>query len=101
MVKSRLSSWETEPLKMTLSVDIKPELEERLVARAKSQGQSLEGFIQRLLENEAAAPAVSGSRVLTGAEKAAAFEAWAKSFPPDLPNLSLESISRENIYRRD
>ena len=86
---------------MTLSVDIKPELEERLVARAHSHGQSLEGYIQRLLENEAGAPEANGSRVLTGVEKAAAFEAWAKSFPANLPTLSLESISREEIYQRD
>ena len=86
---------------MTLNVDIKPELEERLVARAHSNGQSLESFIQRLLETEAEAPEANGSRVLTGVEKAAAFEAWAKSFPPNLPILSLESISREKIYQRD
>ncbi len=86
---------------MTVSVDIKPELEERLVARAHSHGQSLEGFIQCLLENEAGAPEAKGSRMPTGVEKAAAFEAWAKSFPTNLPTLSLESISREKIYQRD
>jgi hypothetical protein len=86
---------------MTLSVDIKPELEQRLVAQAESHGQSLERFIERLLENAAAAPAADVSRVPSGAEKAAAFEAWAKSFPPNLPHLSPESVSREKIYERD
>jgi hypothetical protein len=76
---------------MTLSVDIKPELEERLVARAQSHGQSLEGFIQRLLENEAAAAEATGSRVLTGVDKAAAFEAWAKSFPRICPTSLLKA----------
>jgi hypothetical protein len=86
---------------MTVNVNIKPELEARLVARARSIGQPLEGFIQRVLEHEATGPEATGSRVLTGAEKAEAFEAWAKSFPPNLPILSLESIGRENIYQRD
>lgn len=86
---------------MTLNVDLKPEFEERIVARAHAHGQSFEGFIQRLIENEAAAPDANGSRVLTGVEKAAAFDAWAKSFPANLPTLSLENISREKIYQRD
>ena len=93
--------------KMTLSVDIKPELEERLLARALSHGQSLEVFIQHLLENEALDSQPSPSTqsntapALTGPEKAAAFEAWANSFPANLPILSLESVSREKIYQRD
>ena len=87
---------------MTASVNIRPELEERLAARARSSGQSLEGYIEHILEHEAAVSAELGEpRPLTGAEKAAAFEAWARSFPSHLPVLSLESISRENIYQRD
>ena len=54
-----------------------------------------------MLEREATGAEASGSRVLTGPEKAEAFETWAKSFPPNLPLLSLESVSRENIYQRD
>lgn len=92
---------EQGPSKMTLSLEIKPELEDRPLARAQSLGQPLELFIQRLLETEAEAQDASAAPVLTGLEKAAALEAWAKSFPPNLPNLPLESIPRENIYRRD
>lgn len=85
---------------MTSSVEIKPELEDRLLARAQSPGQPLELFIQRLLETEAEAQDASAAPVLTGLEKAAAFEARAKSFPPNLPNLTLKSIRRENNYRQ-
>ncbi len=85
---------------MTVSVNIKPEIEELLTARARSLGQSLEVFIQQLLELEASCPP-SEPRSLTGVEKAEAFEAWARSFPANLPALSLESMSRENIYQRD
>jgi len=35
------------------------------------------------------------------AEKAKAVRAWANSFPPDVPVLSLEDVSRESVYRRD
>ena len=86
---------------MTVSVDIKPELEAQFAARASSVGQSLEDFLRCLLEREASVAETNGSSRLIGAQKARAFRAWAKSFPPDLPTLSLESISRENMYRRD
>ena len=55
---------------MTVNVNIRPELEARLVARARSIGQSREGFIQRVLECEATGPEATGSGVLAGAEKA-------------------------------
>ena len=93
---------ETEALhKMTVSISIRPALEDRLAARARSTGQSLEDFIQAVLEREATLPGNNGSSELTGAEKARAFHEWTKSFPPNLPVLSLENVSREQIYQRD
>lgn len=85
---------------MTLSVEMKPDVEARLSARARATGQSLEAFIQRVLEREALATDANGSASLTGAQKAQAYRAWAKSFPPSLPSLSLEDVSREKIYHR-
>lgn len=66
---------------MTMNVNNRPEVEAQLVAAAGTEA--------------------TGSRALTGPEKAEAFEAWAKSFPPNLPILTLESISRESIYQQD
>ena len=88
---------------MTVNVTIKPELEARLVARAQSAGQSLEIFIHRVLEREVTpTKAANGSKPLTGPEKAKAFRAWAKNFPTtNAPALSLDAVSRENIYQRD
>ena len=86
---------------MTVSVTMKPEIEAQLVARALSSGQSLEGYIQHILEHEVFAANANPPRPLTGAERAEAFEAWVRSFPSNLPAISLECISRENIYRRD
>ena len=40
---------------MTISVAIKPELEARLAARARTSGQSLEGLIEGIFEQEATA----------------------------------------------
>jgi hypothetical protein len=84
---------------MTVSVNISPELEARLTARARSTGRSVESLIQDVIEREAASSASSCEA--TGSEKARAFHRWAKSFPADLPILSLESVSRESIYQRD
>ena len=86
---------------MTVRINIRPGLEDRLATRARSAGQSLEGFIQDVLEREAAVVVTNGSPELTGTEKARAFRVWAKSFPANLPVLSLENVSRETIYQRD
>lgn len=86
---------------MTLKLTMRPGLEDILVAQARSSGQSLEDFIQQILEREAAATqAISES---SGIEKARAFRAWAMSLqaPASRHILSLDDISRENIYRRD
>jgi len=86
---------------VTVNLNIKPGIEARLVARARAIGLSLERFIENVLEREATASVTNGSPSLTGGEKAKAFRSWAKSFPADLPVLSLEEVSRESIYRRD
>ncbi len=86
---------------MTVSISIRPALEDRLAARARSTGQSLEDFIQAVLEREVTSLETDGFSELTGAEKARAFHEWTKSFPPNLPVLSLENVSREQIYQRD
>jgi hypothetical protein len=86
---------------MTVNLNIKPNLEARLVAQARTIGLSLERFIESVLEREAAASGTNGSQSMSGGEKAKAFRAWASSFPAALPVLSLEDVSRESVYRRD
>ncbi len=80
---------------MTVNIDVSHDLEARLVARARSIGQSLENYIHDVLEREAA------SGYLTGSEKAVAFRRRARGFPSELPLLSLENVSRDNIYPQD
>jgi hypothetical protein len=84
---------------MTVQIEIRPELEIELAARARSNGQSLEDFIQHLLESEAGNKETRAQ--MTGPERAAAFRAWVKSFPPNLPVLSLAEMSREKMYEQD
>jgi hypothetical protein len=86
---------------MTVNLNIKPDLEARLVAEARAAGQPLERFIEDVLERQTAAPDANGSHALAGSEKARAFRKWANSFPAGFPVLSLEDVSRESIYRRD
>lgn len=86
--------------RMTITLELRPEAEANLAARARATGLSLESFIESVLEREAAAAGTNGLPPLTGGEKAKAFRTWAKSFPTDLPVLSLEDVSRESIYRR-
>ena len=87
---------------MTISVAIKPELEARLAARARTSGQSLEGLIEGILEQEATAfdsivsHQITGA--FTGAEKARAFRAWAKGFSASGATLGLDVVSRESFY---
>lgn len=93
---------ETTP--MTVHVQIQPEVETRLLARARSTGESLELFIQRLLEREASSSAGLAAAATTdrnGSQRAEAFRAWAKSFSANMPQLALEDISRDKLYERD
>ncbi|MBY0505024.1 MAG: hypothetical protein K2X03_14015 [Bryobacteraceae bacterium] len=83
---------------MTVNLQIRPDVEATLSARARSSGASLEVYIQQVLEREAA---LSPQAALTATQKANAFRVWAKGFPADLPQLSLEDISRDAMYRRD
>jgi hypothetical protein len=85
---------------MSITLEISPEVEASLVERANSIGVPLDKFLQRVVEREALVPVTKG-RPLTGPEKAEAFRRWAMSFPPNLPVLNLEDITREKMYERD
>jgi hypothetical protein len=78
---------------MTVTIELKPEMEASLSALAAAQGVELARLVERLLEDQlpkAAAP-------MTPAERAAA---WRAPVPgrPTRPALSDEAISRDTIY---
>ena len=81
---------------MTVTLDLSPEVEKRLTARAKDRGVSLTQYVQEMVEKglELDLP----SSVVSGREKARAFEHWARSHR-DTPPLPDEAIRRVNLVR--
>jgi hypothetical protein len=88
---------------MTVNLKIRPNVQALLAAKARAIGVPLENFLEDVLEREAsrALDPRETPRPMAGPEKAQAFRRWAKSFPADLPVLSIEAVSRESIYRAD
>jgi len=82
---------------MTVTLELKPEVEERIIAEAKALGLSVEEYIQRKLEGKST----------TQDPNALPFEEWLQKWNEWLsshdyikaPPLSDEAISRESIYR--
>jgi hypothetical protein len=80
---------------MTLKLEIPEETKAGLLTQAQDRGMSLEAYAQQVLQERGRS--VSAGK--TGsAEKARAFEAWARSHPrkPPLPD---EALRRENLIR--
>jgi hypothetical protein len=76
------------------SVDLPPEIEARLAARAAVEGVSLPEYVMRLLTEHVTPDA---TKKLSPAERATAWREAAKGLPKT-PPLSDEAISRESIY---
>ena len=80
--------------RMTVTIELPPELEASLVAQAQAQGLPLSQYLQHLLREQIPAHGcVAGSP----AERAAAWRESVKGLPPT-PPLSDQAISRESIY---
>jgi hypothetical protein len=80
---------------MTVTINLPAEIEASLVAQAQAHGMALPQYVENILREQVSP--VKRGRVLTPAEKAAAWREGAKRFP-DTPLLSDEAISRENLY---
>ncbi len=85
---------------MSITVELKPEVEARLWGRAREQGVSLGAYLQIVIEqalmpvNQKEEPTAPPSPQ----ERAKAFRAWAESHSTETPLLSDFAVSRENIY---
>jgi plasmid stability protein len=79
---------------MTVTVDLNPDLEQRIAVRAAARGLSLEAYVLSLIE-AAAVPTV-GERA-TLAEFEAAMDALAEGLD-NVPVLTPEAVTRESIY---
>ncbi len=82
---------------MTVTLELKPEVEERVVAEAKARGVSVEEYIQQELGGKSTAPDPSAIPVDEWLPK---WNEWLGSHDYiKAPPLSDEAISRESIYR--
>ena len=83
---------------MTVTIDLKPEVEERIAAEASARGLSVEDYILGVLEKSTGNNESNFARTANAEEWVRAFRQWVNHFPPH-PVLSDEAISRESIYR--
>jgi hypothetical protein len=79
---------------MTITIDLRPELEANLTRRAAERGLSLRDYVATLLEADAR---IRSRKRLTATERLAVLRDFAKDLPLTEP-LSDEAISRESIY---
>jgi hypothetical protein len=79
---------------MTVTLNLKPELEAGLLAQARASGMTVEEYLLSVVES-AVLPAMQ--KALSAEERAAAFEAWSASHRPT-PLLSDHAVSRDGIY---
>jgi hypothetical protein len=81
---------------MTVTLNLKPELEAGLIAQAQASGMTVEEYVLSVVEG-AVLPATQ--KTLSAEERAAAFEAWSASHRNTAP-LSDYAVSRDGIYER-
>jgi hypothetical protein len=74
---------------MTVTIELPPEIEASLVAKAQAQGLPLPEYVTDLLRKH--------SVVLSPEERAAGWRESAKNLPPT-PTLSDDAMSRDGIY---
>jgi hypothetical protein len=79
---------------MTLTLNLKPELEAGLQAQAQASGMTLEDYLLSVVEG-IVIPALQ--KTSSAEQRAAAFEAWSAGHRPTAL-LSEYSVSRESMY---
>ncbi len=84
---------------MTVTLELRPEVEEHIKAEAKARGLSVETYILSVLEKEATNGEANFALTATPEEWKKAFLDWVHTERPGHPPLSDEAISRESIYR--
>jgi hypothetical protein len=92
--EASLGEPETRTHSISMKIDLPPETEASLAARAAAGGMSLPEYVARRLREEVTQDIAN---TLSPAERAAAWREAAKGLP-STPPLSDEAISRESIY---
>ncbi len=79
---------------MTVTIELKPEIEIRIAEQAAAQGVTVKEYIQSFLES-----IITASKPATAQERVQRFKHWLKNHTRSAaPPLSDEAISRESIY---
>jgi hypothetical protein len=79
---------------MTVTLNLRPELEAGLVAQAQASGMTVEEYLLSVVEG-AVLPTMQ--KTLSAEERAAAFAAWSAGHRPT-PPLSDYAVSRDSVY---
>jgi hypothetical protein len=83
---------------MTLTIELSPEREAALKARAQARGMSVEQWLLDLAEQLAPSTSIAHMQKANPKEWARQFHEWAESHDRTTPPLSDNAISRESIY---
>ena len=79
---------------MTVTLNLRPEVEAGLLAQAQANGMTLEEYLLSVVEGAAL---LATQNPLSPEERAMAFERWAAGHRTT-PNLSEWAVSRESMY---
>lgn len=86
---------------MSVTLELRPDLEAQLAAQAAARGLSLEDYLKNIVELQfGPGAALQSHGAANSAEWEREFEAFIDTFPQQ-PLLSNEAISRESIYTRE
>lgn len=84
---------------MTVTLELKPEVEERIKQKAAEKGLTVEAFIETVIDADVSRQSdKSFQEAATAEEWEKALKDWINNFPQH-PVLPDEAISRESIYR--
>lgn len=84
---------------MTVTLELKPEIEERIKQKAAEKGLTVEAFLETVIDADVNHQSdKSFQETATAEEWEKALKNWISNFP-EHPVLSDEAISRESIYR--
>jgi plasmid stability protein len=83
---------------MTVTLELKPEVEARVAAQAAAHGMSVEAYIQSVLESLAVTQDEPTFETMTSEERARAWDEWLNS-DDGVTGPAFLDDSRESIYR--
>jgi hypothetical protein len=82
----------------TITIDLPDPQAEKLAAKARAQGMTLEDWFRQVAAKEAEAPAVPAQVKRDPEEWARRIDEWMDSHDPNTPVLPDEAMRRDSIY---